>query len=82
MLREHLRLIHIRSDVERKRLFGLPPEARAGAAAGTGIYTFDTNAQSLTGTFSIPNVTVTGITLTNNNTLTVPIGSCRLPLIP
>jgi aminoglycoside phosphotransferase family enzyme/predicted kinase len=39
ILREHLRLIHIRSDIERKRLFGLLPEARAGAAAGTGIYT-------------------------------------------
>ena len=39
ILREHLRLIHIRSDIERKRLFGLPPEARATAAAGSGIYT-------------------------------------------
>ncbi len=39
--------------------------------AGTGIHTFDTNNQALTGTFSIPSVTVTGITLTNNNTLTV-----------
>ena len=40
--------------------------------AGTGIHTFDTNNQALTGTFSISNVTVTGVTLTNNNTLTVP----------
>jgi hypothetical protein len=39
ILREHLRLIHVRSDIERKRLFGLPPEAGAGAAAGSGIYT-------------------------------------------
>jgi len=39
--------------------------------AGTGSYTFTTNAQALTGTFSIPSVTVTTITLTNNNTLTV-----------
>jgi hypothetical protein len=39
--------------------------------AGTGVYTFDTNAQALTGTLSIPSVTVTGVTLTNNNTLTV-----------
>ncbi len=39
--------------------------------AGTGIYTFDTNDQTLTGTFAIPNVTVTGVNLTNNNTLTV-----------
>jgi hypothetical protein len=38
--------------------------------AGTGVHTFQTNAQALTGTFSIPNVTTT-ITLTNNNTLTV-----------
>ena len=39
--------------------------------AGTGVYTFDTNAQALTGTFAVPNVTVTTITLTNNNSLTV-----------
>ena len=39
--------------------------------AGTGIYTFDTNNQALTGTLSIPNVTVTGVTLTNNGTLTI-----------
>jgi len=29
------------------------------------------NSQSLTGTFTIPSVTVTGVTLTNNNSLTV-----------
>ncbi len=39
--------------------------------AGTGTYTFNTNNQALTGTLSIPNVTVTGVTLTNNGTLTV-----------
>ena len=39
--------------------------------AGSGIQTFDTNSQALTGTFTIPSVTVTGVTLTNNNTLTV-----------
>ncbi len=39
--------------------------------AGTGTYTFDTNNQALTGTFSIPRVTVTGVTLTNNGTLTI-----------
>ncbi len=39
--------------------------------AGTGVQTFSTNAQSLTGTLSIPSVTVTGVTLTNNGTLTV-----------
>ena len=41
--------------------------------AGSGTYTFDTNSQALTGTFVIPNVTVsgTGVTLTNNNALTV-----------
>ena len=37
---------------------------------GTGVHTFTTNAQSLTGTFTIPSVTVTGIALTNNSTLT------------
>ncbi|HEV3252105.1 MAG TPA: T9SS type A sorting domain-containing protein [Puia sp.] len=39
--------------------------------AGTGVQTFNTNAQALSGTFSIPSITVTGFTLTNNNTLTV-----------
>ncbi|MFN5919835.1 MAG: beta strand repeat-containing protein, partial [Bacteroidota bacterium] len=34
-------------------------------------YVFQTNDQALTGTLSILNVTVTGVTLTNNNTLTV-----------
>lgn len=39
----------------------------------TGTYTFNTNSQILSGTFSIPRVTVTGVgvTLTNSNFLTV-----------
>jgi hypothetical protein len=41
--------------------------------AGTGIHTFNTNSQALTGSFTIPSVTVTGgaVALTNNNSLTV-----------
>ncbi len=39
--------------------------------AGSGIHTFNTNAQSLIGDYTIPNVTVSGTSLTNNNTLTV-----------
>ena len=38
---------------------------------GSGIHSFLTNAQALTGTFTIPSVTITAITVTNNNTLTV-----------
>jgi predicted kinase len=39
-LRERLPLIHVRSDVERKRLFGLPAEARtASGGLAAGIYT-------------------------------------------
>ena len=38
---------------------------------GSGIQTFATNAQALTGTISIPSMTITTITVTNNNTLTV-----------
>lgn len=40
--------------------------------AGTGIYTFDTNPQAIGGSsaIAIPNATVTGITLTNNNATT------------
>lgn len=42
--------------------------------SGTGIYTFDTNPQTIAGTspVTISNVTVTAIALTNNGTLTVP----------
>ena len=39
LLRERLPLIHIRSDLERKRLFGLPELARTDAERGSGIYT-------------------------------------------
>ncbi len=38
---------------------------------GSGIHTFSTNPQTLTGTFSIPSMTVTTITLSNTNTVTV-----------
>jgi|GEM_PF-1969756 len=50
---------------------GITNHATATFTAGSGVYTFDTNSQALTGTLSIPSVTVTGVTLTNNNTLTV-----------
>ncbi|MEJ0033764.1 MAG: hypothetical protein WDO15_27030 [Bacteroidota bacterium] len=41
-------------------------------SAGTsGTYTFDTSPQALTGSFVLPNATVTGINLTNNNSLSV-----------
>ena len=39
--------------------------------AGTSVYTFETNNQSITGTLAIPSLTVTGVTLTNNGNLTV-----------
>ena len=38
-LLERLRAIRIRSDVERKRMFGLAPEARSDSAVDQGIYT-------------------------------------------
>ena len=37
-LREALPIIHLRSDVERKRLFGLDPEARTATSPNSGIY--------------------------------------------
>ncbi len=37
-LREALPIIHVRSDVERKRLFGLAADARTTGAPGSGIY--------------------------------------------
>jgi len=39
--------------------------------AGSGVHTFSTNAQALSGTLSLPSVTVTAITLTNNGNLTI-----------
>ena len=42
-----------------------------GFTGGSGVHTFDINTQTLTGTFTIPSVTVTGVTLTNSGTLTV-----------
>ncbi|MGE0590324.1 MAG: beta strand repeat-containing protein, partial [Cyclobacteriaceae bacterium] len=50
---------------------GIGKNASATFTAGSGLYTFNTNPQSLTGTFSIPNVTASGITLTNDGDLTV-----------
>ncbi|MEQ6341094.1 MAG: AAA family ATPase [Gammaproteobacteria bacterium] len=42
-LLETLGAIRVRSDVERKRLFGLNPEARTAAGIGTSLYTADTS---------------------------------------
>ncbi|MEI6754167.1 MAG: hypothetical protein WCK78_13495, partial [Paludibacter sp.] len=39
--------------------------------AGTSVYTFNTNNQSINGTLTIPNLTVSGVTVTNNGNLTV-----------
>jgi hypothetical protein len=39
--------------------------------AGTGVQTFNTNSQALNGNLTIPSITVTGVTLTNNGTLSV-----------
>ncbi len=39
--------------------------------AGSGIHIFDTNAQTLSGSFIIPNVTINAINLTNSGILTV-----------
>jgi len=38
LLVEHCGMIRVRSDVERKRLYGLPPEAHSGAAIDRDIY--------------------------------------------
>jgi len=45
-LAERLPLIHIRSDVERKRLFALAPLARTRAQPGGGIYSADASART------------------------------------
>ena len=45
-LAERLPFIHIRSDVERKRLFGLPPLARTQAEPEQGIYSADASERT------------------------------------
>lgn len=45
-LLERLSVIRIRSDVERKRLFGLTPLAASGSAVGGGIYTAEASSRT------------------------------------
>jgi len=45
-LLQQLPLIHLRSDVERKRLFGLRPTERSDSAVGGGIYTPEATART------------------------------------
>ncbi len=40
-------------------------------SSGLGLHTFDNISQVLTGSFAIPNVTITGVTVTNTNSLVV-----------
>ncbi len=46
LLLETLGAIRLRSDVERKRLFGLTPEARTVSGIDTGLYTADTSRRT------------------------------------
>jgi uncharacterized protein len=41
-----LKAVHLRSDVERKRLAGLAPAARSGSASGEGLYSEATTART------------------------------------
>jgi hypothetical protein len=45
-LLEEASLFRVRSDVERKRLYGLKPEARSGAGTGGGIYSAEANERT------------------------------------
>jgi aminoglycoside phosphotransferase family enzyme/predicted kinase len=45
-LLEAASLFRVRSDVERKRLYGLKPEARSSAGAGEGIYSVEANERT------------------------------------
>lgn len=47
-LLETFSAIRFRSDVERKRMFGVPPKARKGAKPVSGIYTSDVSEQTYT----------------------------------
>lgn len=46
MLATRLPAVHVRSDVERKRLYGLAPEARSASGIGAGIYTPEAGRRS------------------------------------
>ena len=43
----------------------------ANFIAGSGVHSFNTNNQEISGTLSIPSITVTGVTLSNNGNLTL-----------
>jgi hypothetical protein len=45
-LLESVSVFRVRSDVERKRLYGLRPEARSGAGTGDGIYSQEANERT------------------------------------
>jgi len=45
-LLEATSLFRVRSDIERKRLYGLKPEARSGAGTGGGIYSAEANERT------------------------------------
>ncbi len=46
LLLQHLPAIRIRSDVERKRMLGMEPEARSHSALGSGLYSPEINQQT------------------------------------
>lgn len=46
VLLERLGAIRVRSDVERKRLHGLEPDARTGSGIGTGLYAADVSRRT------------------------------------
>lgn len=48
ILRERIPLIHIRSDLERKRLIGLPAGARSGFGSNEGIYSAEASDRTYT----------------------------------
>jgi hypothetical protein len=49
---------------------GLTVAETGTLTSGSGVYTFDTNAQALNGAMTISSITVTGVVLTNNGSLT------------
>ena len=50
---------------------GITKNASGTFTAGSGMQSFNVNTQTLTGTFTIPSITITGVTLTNINSLTI-----------
>ena len=55
-----IQAVHIRSDVERKRLFGMRPEEKSGSSIAAGIYSESVNEQTYCKLYSLADMSLQG----------------------